>query len=178
MKRRAGALMGLLGAATVLGVASVAWACTTFSMINLSAAAGPASSEVTVKGTSASANGPVTLRWDSRTSAPVAQATADAEGSFSVPVRVPDTGQGVHFLVAIDAKGDVARGAFEVTSGSPVEPASAFNSRPAATASDPNQWLRTGVIGLGLGLMVMVPLAGLAVLAKPRARVRATSSEG
>ena len=175
MSKRVGAVMGFLGAIAVLGAASVAWACTTFSMINLSAAAGPANSEVTVKGTSAAANAPVTLRWDSRTATPAAQAMADGEGNFTVPVRVPDAGQGVHFLVAIDGDGDVARGAFEVTTGAP-SPAtdSSFNAAP--TTGEPNQALRTGITMLGLGLMAMVPLTGLVVLTRPRVRVRATNS--
>ena len=174
MNRRMGAVVGFLAAAAVLGAASVAWACTTFSMINLSAMSGPANSEVTVKGTSAAANSQVTLRWDSRTSTPVAQATTDAEGNFSVAVKAPDAGQGVHFLVAIDGDGDVARGAFEVTTG-PLSETSAFNSSPSA---DPDQGLRTGVLALAIGLMLLVPVAGMVVLARPadRVRVRATRS--
>ena len=188
MNKRVGAVMGFLGAVAVLGAASVAWACTTFSMINLSAASGPASSEVTVKGTNAAANAPVALRWDSRTSAPVAQATADAEGNFTVPVRVPDTGQGVHFLVATDGNGDVARGAFEVTSGAmggtmaSLNSGSSLSASPGSTSAAPNRALEAGIAVLGLGLLASVPVAGMMVLARRPARVavrvRSSRSEG
>lgn len=184
MIRRA-AVGGFMAMAGALVLASASWACTAFSTITLSAPSGPPKAQIEVKGSSAAANQPVTLRWDSRTGAPVAQAVADAEGNFTVSVLAPANGGGAHFLVAIDGEGQVARGGFEVTPAGGDGPAafnatggsaSASSSAGGIGSASPDQWLRWGATVLGLGLMAMVPVAGVIVLARPKAGARPRSA--
>src|SRR4051794_37732407 len=109
---RGAVLATMIGVAAIVGAAGVAWACTTFSMINLSASSGQPGSEIMVTGENAAPNSQVVLRWDSRTAPQVAAATVDAAGKFAVPVKAPEASGGVHVLLATDGQGQIARGAF------------------------------------------------------------------
>ncbi len=169
MSRRMGRRMGgrtvlasVIGVAAVVGVAGLAWACTTFSMINLSASAGAPGSEIMVTGQNAAPNTQVVLRWDSRTAPQVATATADADGKFAVPVKAPDATGGVHVLLATDGQGQIARGAYEISSTGALT--SAPGSHTGTAPAQPADWLRLGANLLGFGLAGAVAVLGVAVL--------------
>ncbi len=171
MVRRIALLLGGVAAA-VLGVAGMAWACTGFSAINLSATVGPAGSDLVVQGTGAAANAPVAMRWDSRTGPLAAQAVTDGAGAFSVALMVTPATPGVHVLVATDAADGVARGAFEVTSaGGARIPAQAER----AVANDSARPLQVGMGLLGFGLVASASAVGIAVVGRRRTPVRAVA---
>jgi len=162
VSRRA-VVASVIGVVAVVGAAGFAWACTTFSMINLSVSAGAPGSEIMVTGQNAAANSQVVLRWDSRTAPQVAVATADADGKFAVPVKAPQqASDGVHVLLATDGQGQIARGAFEVSSTGPLAAAPGFHTGSAP--AQPTDWLRLGANLLGFGLAGAVAVLGVAVL--------------
>lgn len=169
MKRRA-AVASVVGIVAILGVASFAWACTTFSTLKLSTSAGPPGTEVVVTGENAAAGKPVALRWNSRSATKVAEVTADEKGSFSVPVKVPGGG-GAQFLIATDGNGDIARAAFEVSADGLVATQAGFRADPAPATN----WLELGVRFLSLALLAAVPVAGGLVLMRRPAAVGAES---
>ena len=164
------ALATVLGAAAVLGVAGLAWACTNFATVNLSGASGPAGSELVATGAYTQPGVEVALRWNSRTAPVVATAVPDAAGAYSVPVRVPEASSGVQVLLAVDRDGNVARAAFEVT-GPAAAPAAAV---PVAAAPAGPDHGRIGAAVLAAGLLAAVPFAaGLLMWRRPAlARVR------
>jgi hypothetical protein len=155
-------LASVIGVAAVVGAAGLAWACTTFSMINLSVSSGAPGAEIMVTGQNAAANSQVVLRWDSRTAPQVAAVTADADGTFSVPVKAPDATGGVHVLLATDGQGQIARGAFEISSTGALTAAPGFHT--GAAPAQPTDWLRLGANLLGFGLAGAVAVLGIAVL--------------
>lgn len=174
MSRR-GFVAGVVGAAALLGVAGLAFACTTFSMLNLSATSGVPGTEVVVKGEGAAPNAPVLLRWNARNAPVMAQATTDAQGAFAVPVKVPEGRLGVHVLLATDGDGVMARAAFEAVGATGEradgEPAFRFDALPAQSTN----WLQVGVNILGFGLLAAIPVLGLAVLRRRPVPVAAGS---
>ncbi len=162
MSRRA-VLASVIGAvAALVGAASVAWACTAFARVNLSVASGAAGTSILVTGDNAAPNGQVALRWDSRTAPQVATAVTDADGRFSATVQAPEGVGGVHVLLATDSKGQIARGAFELT-GAPA-PAGEPGFRTGAAPVQPTDWLRLGANLLGFGLAGAVAVLGGLVL--------------
>ncbi len=168
------ALASVLGAAAVLGVAGLAWACTNFATVNLSGSAGPANTEVVATGAYAQPGVEVALRWNSRSAPVAARAMPDASGAYSVPVRVPEGASGVQVLLATDRDGNVARAAFEVTAA-PLQP-SVVGPVPNSAGTD---YLRIGAGVLAVGLLAAVPFAaGLLMWRRPalaRARTRRES---
>lgn len=150
------------GVGVVVGVASVAWACTTFVRVNLSVSAGAPGTEILVTGQDATPSSQVVLRWDSRTAPQTANVMADADGKFVVPVKAPEAAGGVHVLLATDSKGQIARGAFEISSGGALSSEPGFRTGPAP--AQPTDWLRLGANLLGFGLAGAVSVLGIAVL--------------
>lgn len=114
-RRTVAAALGVLS--LVVGVSSLAWACTPSAYIFLSANSGGAGKTVTVTGKEF-APGPVRIEW---TGAPGAQSVQASGPTFSVPVTVPQVkGGGVLYLraTAVDSTGGVqgqATRAFKVT---------------------------------------------------------------
>ncbi len=114
-RRTVAAALGVLS--LVVGVSSLAWACTPSAYIFLSANSGGAGKTVTVTGKEF-APGPVRIEW---TGAPGAQSVHANGPTFSVPVTVPQVkGGGVLYLraTAVDSTGGVqghATRAFKVT---------------------------------------------------------------
>lgn len=161
MSRRA-VLASVIGVAAVVGAAGMAWACTTFSMINLSASAGAPGTQIMVTGENAAPNSQVVLRWDSRTAPQAASATVDAQGKFAVPVKAPEATGGVHVLLATDGQGQIARGAFEISPAGTVSAQPGFHTE--AAPAQPTDWLRLGANLLGFGLAGAVAVLGVAVL--------------
>jgi hypothetical protein len=164
--------------AAVLAVSSLAWACTAFSTINLSTSSGAPQTEVVVRGEGAAVNAPVVIRWDSRTGVKLAETMVDGNGTFAVPIRIPEARPGVHVLLATDGKGEVARQAFEVAGPARqlAAPSPTFRSDPApAQGTDP---LRLGMNVLALGVLAAVPVLGALVLVRRPVpvQVRAPSS--
>ncbi len=174
MRRRV-ALAAVAGMAAVLGLSSLAWACTTFSTLKLSSSSGSPQTEVVVRGEGAAVNAPVVVRWDSRTGVKLAEARVDAAGNFSVAVRIPDAAPGVHVLLATDAKGEVARQAFEVAGpgGELAAPTPAFRSDHRVARPD---YASLGMNVLALGLLATVPVLGTVVLVRRRVPVPAGAS--
>jgi hypothetical protein len=158
------ALAAFCSIAAVLGAAGLAWGCTVTATMALSSQTGPAGAEtvVTAEGL---APGPATIHWNSLSSATLAHTTADAEGRFTTPVRVPATSAGIYALVVVDSKGDVTRSAFEVTGAD--SPALAPATSTGADRGIPALALGVGVLAAG-----MVALAvGFAVASTVRRRV-------
>ncbi len=114
-RRTVAAALGVLS--LVVGVSSLAWACTPSAYIFLSANSGGAGKTVTVTGKEF-APGPVRIKW---TGAPGEQSVQASGPTFSVPVTVPQVkGGGVLYLraTAVDSTGGVqgqATRAFKVT---------------------------------------------------------------
>ncbi|MFP5316868.1 MAG: hypothetical protein ACLGI2_01095 [Acidimicrobiia bacterium] len=151
------ALASVLGAAAVLGVAGLAWACTNFATLNLSGAAGPAGTEVVATGGQAQPGVPVALRWNSRSAPAVATATPDAQGAYTVAVRVPEAATGVQVLLATDRDGNIARAAFEVTGPAAAQP-------PLGSPGSGTDYGRVGAGVLAVGLLAAVPFAAALLL--------------
>lgn len=126
------AAVGLLGA-------SLAWACTGEGTISsLSAASGPAGSQVTVNGTSFAHSTTVLIRWGANDGPILAQ---PAPPSFAATVTVPDVAPGLYMIFAQGWSGATklaeASKQFEV-----LAPAAPVNPPPASptttVASNPN----------------------------------------
>lgn len=107
-----------------LSLAALAWACTPEATLQMTASSGAPGTPLTFTG-SRFANGPVQIRMDSTTSAPIATATGP---SFSVTITVPNTTPGYHVFGAVgeDSSGNVtgeSSVAFKVTgSAAPAPP--------------------------------------------------------
>jgi len=97
----------LMALGTMLGAASVAWACTAQTSLYLPTASGPSGGQVTVNGQSAPAGQPVEIFWNNLSGAKLATATADSAGNFSAEVTIPATEPGLHFIMA-QSKADQA----------------------------------------------------------------------
>ena len=161
ISRRA-VVASVIGVFAVVGAASLAWACTSFTTINLSVSSGAPGTEIMVRGENAAPNSNVVLRWDSRTAPRVATIATDGAGKFAVPVKAPDAIAGVHVLLATDGQGAIARGAFEIPAGA--GSTTDLTAHTAAAPAQPTDWLRLGANLLGIGLAGAVAVLGLAVL--------------
>lgn len=114
-KRRAGYGVGMGVALTVLGWASVVFACTvlpqvSYSLLPESATPG---STVMVEGQNVKSQSPVEIRWNGVGGKVLASATP-VNGTFSVPVQVPEAAPGIYSLMLVTDNAGVARTAFEV----------------------------------------------------------------
>lgn len=108
--RRVTAMFGALLVTLVVGAAGVAFACTVSAAISMSPNRGVVGTTVTVTG-QAFLPAPVEIRWNT-----TGQVLATANGpSFSVNVRIPDAGRGVHYVTAMVDGERKAAEAFEVT---------------------------------------------------------------
>lgn len=184
--RRGTIAMTFAAAAAVVGITSLAWACTyTPRIFALTPEIGPRASEVTMTGQGLAPQGVVEIRWNSASGPKIAETVADPSGNFSTVTKVPDVPPGVYSLVAStpDGKG-VARAAFELTGDSP------FSSAPHAAPLTPNRenatppWIGrpdefrppssgSPALALGAGLLgfgLVVLFAGTAVLSLRRRR--------
>lgn len=167
------------GAAVAAGWASVAFACSpmprVYSVLPESASPG---STVMVEGREVAAPAPVEIRWNGVRGEVLATATAGSDGTFSVPVRVPDVAPGVYSLTLVAPGVGVGRTAFEVTGSAASAPAgpavrlwpSASDAAPA-TAPASNGTSTAGVALLSVGLVGLA--AGTTVAVTRRRRVLA-----
>ena len=103
-RKRLGLIMILAGAVIPLAIASTAWACARLSVIKLNA--GQASPGAQVFGVGRNfdppsrGSTPVTIRFNSRSGAPLTQATPNAEGRISFSFRVPNAPRGGYAILA------------------------------------------------------------------------------
>jgi len=155
-----------------LSLASVAWACTSQPRIfALGSHDAPPGSDVRVSGQAVAPQGAVEVRWNGVEGPVLAQATADANGSFSVVARIPEATPGVYTIIAVAGGTGVARSAFEVTS----RPAStaqanvvvhagdfAWRALSSSVASTPQAGIGFSLIA-GMGLLA-AGIAGLSVV--------------
>jgi hypothetical protein len=161
--------------AGIMGLTSLAWACTTQSTVDpLPVQSGPAGTEMTVTGTP-TRPGHVEIRWNG-INGPVVGATDDATAShFAVDITIPrEAPPGVHYLVLVDENNMVGPAAFKVTSSSASSDVASVWSetdpRPLPTSSH-NTSLVAGVALLAVGLVTLS--AGTAIAAVRRREVRA-----
>ena len=173
MRSKAVAIAALACGAAVLSVASVAWACTSFSTITLSTAVGTPGTQVSVAGERAAANAPVEVRWNSRTGALLGTATTDAEGKFAVPVRIPEGLPGLQVVLAVDATGDTARAAFEIPGGVTADDARPAPAAPVSSEGGPMSDLALGAGALAAGVFLVG--AGAVVVLSGRRRATVTA---
>lgn len=174
MKAKRMALAGAAGLAALVVVAGVSWACTSFSTISLSAPVAAAGEEVVVTGAGAKADAPVVVRWNSRSGAKLAETMVDGDGSFSVPVRIPEGQAGLHVVVAVDGDGDLARAAFEMVPSAVGAGSSApatFGAGSATAAPGDNLVLGVGALAVGL----VIAAGGTFAAVTGRRRVAALS---
>ena len=173
------------GVAVVLGLASVAWACTPTARV-LSVSPGTASpgSQVDIAVESVSTQGPVEIRWNSLTGERLATATWNGE-AYAASVAVPEVAPGVYTLVATADGAGVARTSFEVT------PATAAVPTPAAAVTPADRWAPRAVLDAApsganpgvvagsalLAVGLVSAFAGFAVAAGRRRRVLAEVPE-
>lgn len=172
MRSRAVAAAALACGVTVLAVASVAWACTSFSTITLSTAVGTPGTEVSVVGERAPVNAPVEVRWNSRTGALLGTATTDAQGNFTVPVRIPEGLPGLQVIMAVAPDGDTARAAFEIPGAAAPERRTA-PATPVSSESGPMRDLALGAGALAAGVFLIG--AGAVVVLSGRRRAAAAA---
>ncbi len=160
------ALAAFCSLAAVISAASVAWACTVTATMALSSQTGPVGSETVVKA-EGFAPGPATIRWNSLSSATLAEVTTDASGAFTTPVKVPAAAAGIYAVVVVDAKGDVARSPFEITGADTSAPAN-------STSTGDDRGIPVLALGVGVLAAGMVALAvGFGVASTVRRRVPA-----
>lgn len=108
--RWATAIFGVFLVSLVVGAAGMAFACTVSAAISMNPNRGEVGTTVTVTG-QAFVPAPVEIRWDA-----TGQVLATANGpSFSVNVRIPETGPGVYYVTAIVNGERKAAEAFKVT---------------------------------------------------------------
>lgn len=116
-----------LGVGVLLGLSSLAWACTPLADIRLEVVTAPSGTEVETTGrkfepSAGPREAPVEIRWENHLGALL----ATAEGpEFEVDVVIPDAPPGVYYIVAVQGSQVRARAEFEVvveggtTSGAP-----------------------------------------------------------
>lgn len=152
MRRRA--VAGAVLVATLIGGASLAWACTRTTTVTLSPSFGRPGSQTQVSGrgfvTPAGGVGePVEIRWNS-TSGPVLGRAVGP--NFSVTVTIPEAGDGVYYLLAIGTSAR-SQASFQVrttTSGSPeAEPTGEGQTSNVATGSEAAPSSRSGSTASG-----------------------------
>jgi len=162
---------------SILGAASLAWACSQAAGFSALTQAGPVGTVFAATATGYS--GPVQIHWNS-IDGPVVSSPAPSGG---MQVTVPDVSPGVYYLVFATKDAGVGRMAFDVTpsAGStapshkaPSDLWSGFDSgSPALTAAPAQASISQNVMaGLGLFAAGLLMMSGLAVVALRR-RVRA-----
>lgn len=173
--RRLGSSILFVGAAIALVSASTAWACTNLATLNLSKPAGEPGSQVSVTGSSFSADGaPVKLHWNGDSGDVLAKAKPDSAGNISATMKVPaDARPGYSVIVATQtskdgpAFGTPARASFLVGSAAAAPSSEAPPSgAPAAVVDDGTS---TGVVALtvAIGLLGIVLFgAGLSLFVR------------
>lgn len=151
---------GVAGAAAVVAIAA-GFACTSLAALNLSAASGPAGSNLTVSGSSfnavADGNTPVAIHFNGVTGPILATVEADASGALPpTAITIPaGTQPGFYTIVASQTEtagggpswGTPARAAFEVTAPG-VGPQGAPNGGPGVTVTPAGSGLGAGTVGL------------------------------
>jgi len=165
---------------SILGAASLAWACSQAAGFSALTQAGPVGT--TFVATATGYSGPVEIRWNSA-DGPVVSTPIRA-GAFSV--TVPDVSPGVYYLVFATKDAGVGRMAFDVTpsagaagssSKAPADLWSGFASGSKALSADaPAVDSRPGNTAAGLGLFGagLLMTAGVSVIALRRSRARAS----
>ena len=155
-----------------LALASFAWACTDFTKIDsLTPATDPAVATAAVRGSGAAADSTVVLRWNSLTGPVIAQAQADAAGTFAAEATIPETPAGMYTVIADDGHNPVARAPYDVAparagalisstgAGDLAIPAKASRGfAPASSSPGPTAGiaaLGAGLLATGSGLMVL-----------------------
>lgn len=190
--RRSGILVGAAIVVAVVAATSVAWACTAWTgMYPLSEPAGPAGTEVTVRGTSP-IPGPVEIRWDGLKGKILGVTQAGAReqgGEFIADVKIPKAAPGVHYVVVVSSgQGGWSRAAFKIPgkSGAPVADLTPAGDRtevnrllsaealwsppePQATRST-NPAVAAGMALLSIGMVALVVTFGVAGVRRSRAR--------
>ena len=173
--RTALGLVGISAGMVALWV-GVAFACTpqirSYAVAPESAAPG---STVTVQGRDISSASPVEIRWNGTRGQVLGVARAGADGSFSVPVQVPDVAPGVYAMTLVSTDAGVGRSAFEVTVAAglvPASPGANLWSSVADQASAPVADGPPGAAGvalLALGLVGLAAGSTVAVAGRRRA---------
>ena len=155
-----------VGLATVVGVTTV-FACTSLATLNLSQAAAPSGSNLTVTGSSfgsvTSGNSSVTLHWNSISGPVLSQGIVpDSTGAIGpVSVTIPQSATpGYYTIIATQTDktgqnsfGTPARAAIQVT-GASGAPAGSSSSQPVASPTSNSSGLGAGLIGLLVALGV------------------------
>lgn len=186
MRRLAvGAGTGLAGA--VLGVSSLAFACTSQIPFSVRPLAAPPNAAITVSGPSSSA--PVDLRWDG-VDGPVIAHSESASSTFALGARIPNAAPGMHTIVAVTRNADgtvTSRGQspFEVTGAGAATVAAGWQSGPNSAAAA-RQVVTSGGSGssqlaMGMGLLGAGSAAlvgGFGVLAVRRRRALSAAVNG
>lgn len=129
--------LGLVGAITLLAAASLAWACTPDSDIDITPGVVPAGgAAVTVNGTSFVDGAAVQLRWNAADGPVLATTTARGgqSASFSVPITVPRVPEDEYTVVAIteDYAGNEFVARAQVIVGDGTASAGPSDRRPAS----------------------------------------------
>jgi len=178
----------------VLAATAAAWACTPQTRLFApDIPKGPAGTQVTVKGDGVAAGIPVTIEWGGLRGAKRAETKADATGTFSAALEVPQTSPGIYFILATPrAIGvAVARQPYLVTGAagaSTVQSGAGSNSElwsgfatlsssvgSSDTATTP---IPAGTRGIGLGIALLTAgatgaIATLTVGARKRSKASA-----
>lgn len=167
MRGRRVAVLTAAAAAAVLGMASMAWACT--NSIRIEAVAPSverAAASLVVQGAQAVAGSTVELRWNRIDGPVLAQARADGAGSFSATMDVPQVSPGI-YVVTATSQGNVARAAMAVGLDGALTPYDA-SVDVAGTSDKPGT--STGMTALAVGLLLLA--SGTVVVWARRTRVR------
>lgn len=159
VKTRVGLGVGVATIAAMVAVV-IGFACTSLAALNLSAASGPAGSQVTVSGSSfnavADGNSPVAIHFNGATGPVIGTVSPDASGAVApTTITIPgDVKPGYYAIVAVQTEpsggpafGTPARAAFEVT-GPGTGPQGQTLGGPGVGATSSGNGLGAGTIGL------------------------------
>lgn len=171
------AMMAMFGVVAALTVgASMAWACTGQTYMNVPVTTGAPGSPLSVEVVAGPrlAAGAVAVHWNS-INGPVLASTTVGEGEGAVlQATVPQVAPGVYYLVLDTANGDLARSAFEVTGDVPLANvwASSSDRQPATD----RRGAPTPMAGVVLLIGGLIGLSGFAFASLRRSRVAARST--
>lgn len=151
----AGRRLGVVGGvvvATMVTLAGLAWACTSFIRIESITPGTEQPATTKIEGSGAVAGAAVAVRWNGVEGPVIGQAEADEAGRFSIEAAVPEVPAGLYVLVADDGETPVGRAAIEITPGAAtaVSPLPVGSSGPALSTQ----------VGIGLLAGGLVLLAG------------------
>lgn len=144
--------------AVVIGLASVAWACTPQPTLTAPTTATAPGERVTVSGEVVQP-GPVRVVWGSSEGTVLASSTPEGR-SFSLDVTVPQVDPGVYYLLLVPSEGPVARAAIEVAAA----PGPASLASPARNAWATGERAGDAQPGDPMALGAGVLVAGLVAL--------------